>query len=238
MERNSLDIINQETQQVRNDRTKYLIDALHTEIAGLRARVASLEESCRRYQAAEDKAEALTMRLQEIADDDKEPTQALIDLMRLPSSQTQEPDMDADALIFVFGSNLAGRHGKGAAKWALENRGAVYGIGEGMTGQSYALPTKDENLRTLSLRRIGEYVGQFLDFAEQHPWDQFQVTPIGCGLAGYTPEDIAPLFRKVTDNVHLPDEFRKVLGCQDEHRPIATPTSTTETSVVSSVVPE
>lgn len=119
--------------------------------------------------------------------------------------------MGRNSLIFVFGSNLAGRHGKGAAKWARENRGAIYGMGEGMTGQSYALPTKDENLRVLSLQRIGEYVGQFLDFAEQHRDLEFEVTPVGCGLAGYSYEEIAPMFSKVTSNVHLPYQFRKIL---------------------------
>ena len=114
-------------------------------------------------------------------------------------------------MIFVFGSNLAGRHGAGAALWAMKNKGAVYGVGEGRTGESYALPTKDEQIRTLSLRRIGEYVGQFLDFAEQHPELEFQLTPIGCGLAGYSYEDIAPMFKDAPKNVHLPEQFKKVL---------------------------
>jgi hypothetical protein len=123
--------------------------------------------------------------------------------------------MKSPSKIFVFGSNLAGRHGAGAALWARQNRGAVYGVGEGLTGQSYALPTKDEHIKTLSLRRIGEYVeyvGQFIDFAEQHPDLVFELTPIGCGLAGYSPEEIAPMFKKVPNNVELPEVFINVLN--------------------------
>jgi hypothetical protein len=111
------------------------------------------------------------------------------------------------ATIFVFGSNLAGRHGKGAALHARRHCGAVYGQAEGLQGQSYAIPTKDRALRPLPLAAIELHVRAFLAFAEAHPELQFQVTPIGCGLAGYQPGQIAPMFRLTTNNVHLPDTF-------------------------------
>jgi hypothetical protein len=115
------------------------------------------------------------------------------------------------APIFVFGSNLAGRHGKGAALWAHNVCGAIYGQGEGLQGRSYAIPTKDHQLRTLPLPVIEQHVRTFLAFAEAHPELQFRVTAIGCGLAGYKPEQIAPMFRLTANNVHLPDVFLDVL---------------------------
>lgn len=114
--------------------------------------------------------------------------------------------------VFVFGSNLAGRHGKGAALFARQHRGAIYGKGEGPQGNSYAIPTKDENLRTLPLDAIEFYVDVFIGYAQVRTDLTFQLTPIGCGLAGYKPVQIAPMFREVPPNVILPDEFREVLG--------------------------
>lgn len=111
--------------------------------------------------------------------------------------------------VFVFGSNLAGRHGKGAALWARQHRGAIYGQGEGLQGNSYAIPTKDERLRTLSLNAIEPYVATFKGFADARPHMQFQLTPIGCGLAGYKPSQIAPMFKDAPANVILPQEFRE-----------------------------
>lgn len=96
--------------------------------------------------------------------------------------------------IFVFGSNLAGRHGKGAALYARQHRGAIYGRGEGLQGKSYAIPTKDENLRTLSLDEITNHIATFLEFALSRPDLEFEITPIGCGLAGYSREQIKPIF--------------------------------------------
>jgi len=109
--------------------------------------------------------------------------------------------------IFVFGSNLAGRHGKGAALYARQHHGAIAGCGIGLQGQSYAIPTKDSRLKPLPLRAIRRHVEVFLTFATARPDLQFQVTPIGCGLAGYHPEDIAPMFAHVPSNVILPPEF-------------------------------
>lgn len=109
--------------------------------------------------------------------------------------------------IFVFGSNLAGRHGKGAALAAKNFHGAVYGVGEGRTGTAYAIPTKDENLKSLPLDRIQTYVTKFLDYAKINPNLTFRVTKIGCGLAGYTPTQIGPMFSGAPLNVDLPPEF-------------------------------
>lgn len=107
--------------------------------------------------------------------------------------------------IFVFGSNLAGRHGKGAALYARQNHGAIYGRGKGMQGNSYAIPTKDEALRRLSLEQIAYHVRDFLADAHAQPGLQFEVTRIGCGLAGYTDADIAPMFKDAPPNCLLPD---------------------------------
>lgn len=109
--------------------------------------------------------------------------------------------------IFVFGSNLAGRHGKGAALWARQNRGALYGQGHGAQGQSYAIPTKDHNLRTLPLSVIAGFVEEFLIYAHKYHMLQFQLTPIGCGLAGYKREDIEPMFAGAPPNVLWPPEW-------------------------------
>lgn len=112
--------------------------------------------------------------------------------------------------VFVFGSNLAGRHGAGAARWARENRGAKTGVGR--QGNSYAIPTKDRDLRPLSLLTINMHVQSFITYARIFPDLTFQVTPIGCGLAGYKPEQIAPMFRGAPPNCQLPPEFLKVIG--------------------------
>lgn len=111
-------------------------------------------------------------------------------------------------MIFVFGSNLAGRHGKGAALYARRRRGAVYGQGIGRQGDSYAIPTKDEKLCTLPLDEIRKHVADFLIYAANHPHLRFEVTPIGCGLAGYKPAQIAPMFVGAGPNVILPEEFQ------------------------------
>jgi hypothetical protein len=109
---------------------------------------------------------------------------------------------------FVFGSNLAGRHGKGAALFARQNHGAIYGQGVGFQGHSYAIPTKDERLRTLPIGIIKKYVDEFLRQALHHPGHTFNVTRVGCGLAGYKDTDIAPLFKGAPPNCVLPPEWR------------------------------
>lgn len=108
-------------------------------------------------------------------------------------------------MIFVFGSNLAGRHGAGAALYAHKVHGAVYGIGVGRTGNAYAIPTKDKNLRVLPLGQIEQYVYQFIQYAYSNPHLVFEVTRIGCGLAGYKDHQIAPFFSTAPGNCLLPE---------------------------------
>lgn len=113
--------------------------------------------------------------------------------------------------IFVFGSNLAGRHGKGAALTAMREHGAIYGQGVGLQGDAYAIPTKDRSLRPLPLGEIRLHVRDFIDFAIFVPDLQFRVTAIGCGLAGFRPAQIAPMFVGAPSNCDLPNEFVGVL---------------------------
>lgn len=118
----------------------------------------------------------------------------------------------AERMIFVFGSNLAGRHGRGAALSALREHGAVYGQGIGAQGTSYAIPTKDWALRTLPLEVIARHVSEFLKYARANSHCTFNVTRVGCGLAGYTPADIAPLFSGSPTNCQIPPDFVQVIG--------------------------
>ncbi|MBO7481919.1 MAG: hypothetical protein J6T63_07410 [Bacteroidales bacterium] len=107
--------------------------------------------------------------------------------------------------IFVFGSNLAGAHGGGAARIAMDKFGAVWGQGVGLQGQTYAIPTMQGGVET-----IKPYVDEFIEFAKMHPEYKFLVTRIGCGIAGFTDEEIAPLFKDALslENVRLPKSFR------------------------------
>lgn len=106
--------------------------------------------------------------------------------------------------IFVFGSNLGGMHGGGAARAAYNRFGAVWGQGVGLQGQSYAIPTMQGGVET-----IKPYVDEFIEFAQAHPELKFLVTRIGCGIAGFRDEQIAPLFAAAIDqnNIILPREF-------------------------------
>ncbi len=115
------------------------------------------------------------------------------------------------ATIFVFGSNLSGRHGKGAALHARTHYGAVYGKGVGLQGRSYAIPTKDHALRPMPLAQIDHYVRQFIEFATTHPELVFAVTRVGCGLAGYSDKQMAPLFGGAPQNCQLPEEWQSLL---------------------------
>lgn len=110
---------------------------------------------------------------------------------------------------FVFGSNLAGCHGGGAARLAFERFGAKWGVGVGPTGKCYAIPTMQGPVET-----IRPYVDDFIKYAFQHPDMNFLVTKIGCGIAGFTCEEIAPLFRPSLGmrNVALPKEFIDILS--------------------------
>lgn len=127
--------------------------------------------------------------------------------------------------IFVFGSNLAGHHGGGAARVALDRFGAQWGQGEGIQGQSYAIPTMQGGVET-----IKPYVDRFLDLA--YEWDQntFLVTRIGCGIAGFSPEQIAPLFDRALDmyNVVLPRDFYDILIARRKRLGIPLPPGITD----------
>ena len=111
--------------------------------------------------------------------------------------------------IFVFGSNLAGAHGGGAARLAYNRFGAIMGQGVGLQGQSYAIPTMQGGVET-----IKPYVDEFIEFARQHPEYHFLVTQIGCGIAGFIPMAIAPLFEDALDveNIILPKAFVEVIA--------------------------
>lgn len=115
-------------------------------------------------------------------------------------------DLNSDE-IFVFGSNKSGLHLGGAAAFAVENFGAKMGVGEGLTGQCYALPTME------GIDSFKEAVDKFEKCVKEHPKFKFLVTAVGCGIAGYTPEEVAPLFKKISTypNVSLPISFWNVL---------------------------
>ena len=110
--------------------------------------------------------------------------------------------------VFVFGSNLEGRHGGGAARVAYDKFGAIWGQGVGLQGRSYGIPTMQGGVET-----IKPYTDEFIAYAKQHPEKKFYVTPIGCGIAGFTEEEIAPLFKDAVDveNIWLPEKFYQYL---------------------------
>ena len=111
--------------------------------------------------------------------------------------------------IFVFGSNLAGRHGKGAVRQAL-TWGAIWGQAAGLQGRTYGIPTKDRSIRrVLSVREITPFVEDYIDFTIANPELIFLTTEIGCGLAHYKPKAIAPLFERAieVENIWLPARF-------------------------------
>ena len=126
--------------------------------------------------------------------------------MRIASSHitTLQPNE-----IFVFGSNLAGMHGGGAARLAYQKFGAIWGQGVGLQGQSYGIPTMQGGVDT-----IKPYVDEFIEFAKTHPQLKFLVTEIGCGIAGFSVEEIAPLFKQAieVENIYLPERFWLVLN--------------------------
>lgn len=125
-----------------------------------------------------------------------------------PSFTPANIDVLAPEEVFVFGSNLGGHHGGGAARTALRKFGAVYGQGVGLQGQSYAIPTMHGGVSS-----IAPYVNEFIEFARSHPEKLFYVTRIGCGIAGFTDEQIAPLFKNAVNlqNVCLPESFVRVM---------------------------
>lgn len=141
-------------------------------------------------------------------------------------------NVDVSKMIMVFGSNEAGIHGAGAARYAYEKRLARWGDSYGMTGTCFAIPTKGFILRnefgkvqrpyvgaTLPLDQIKLYVGGFLAYARAHQEQDFQITCIGCGLAGLRHEDVAPLFMQIGsfDNMYFDEKWRPFLGSKYQY---------------------
>ncbi|MDE6416263.1 MAG: hypothetical protein K2K68_04460 [Duncaniella sp.] len=131
----------------------------------------------------------------------------VVDYTKLKFTPENITSLDQDD-VFVFGSNLQGLHAGGAARVALEKFGAELGNGDGPQGQSYAIPTMQGGVET-----IKPYVDKFIDYARECDQNTFYVTRIGCGIAGFTDEEIAPLFDEAIDlyNVRLPESFVKVI---------------------------
>lgn len=136
---------------------------------------------------------------------------------RVTPEQLSETDI-GDYDIFVFGSNESGHHGAGAALFAEKHLGAIAGKGFGLEGNTFAIPTKDWTIQQLDIAIIEFYVKRFIAFVEKtsNPKIRFLVTKIGCGLAGFTPEEIAPFFKKLRDNplVWLPQDFINIIDKQ------------------------
>ena len=118
----------------------------------------------------------------------------------------------AENEIFVFGSNLRGMHGGGAARAAMDKFGAEWGVGVGRTGQTYAIPTMHGGVDA-----IKPYVDEFVEYAKEHPELRFLVTRVGCGIAGFRDVDIAPLFAECVElaNVFLPETFWRVFKLKE-----------------------
>jgi len=139
----------------------------------------------------------------------------------MPLLKTHSEFINVDKLkeneIFVFGSNEAGIHGAGAAKLARKV-GAKLGVGVGLSGNSYAIPTKDRNIVSLELNQIQEYVIDFLKFVEDNPQLEFLVTEIGCGLAGFSKQQIAPLFKNAINfqNISFSRDFQTIILIQSK----------------------
>lgn len=114
--------------------------------------------------------------------------------------------------IFVFGSNKSGVHGAGAARYAHKFMGAKWGIGEGLVGDSYALPTKGFNIEKLPLLEIKNSVNRFFEAAELHSSAEFQVTRVGCGLGGHIDSDISRLFIDAPENCLFDEAWKPWLG--------------------------
>lgn len=112
--------------------------------------------------------------------------------------------------VFVFGSNLLGKHFGGAAAVAKYLYDAQSGVAQGPTGNCYAIPTMDSSFQPLELLVIGGFVMEFKKEAAANPDVTYHLTPIGCGIAGYKPYDIAPMFLECPKNVILPIEFQEL----------------------------
>jgi hypothetical protein len=115
-------------------------------------------------------------------------------------------------MIFVFGSNEQGEHMGGAARDAYQRHGALWGRSYGHYGDSFAIPTLDVNYRNIPIPRLTDYVNGFLTYALSRLDYQFKVTQIGCGIAGFTKEQIAPLFKWAPGNCQFDTEWQPILG--------------------------
>ena len=120
-------------------------------------------------------------------------------------------DMNDGRNIFVFGSNEGGIHAGGAAREAANHWGAKMGNGVGREGQSFAIPTMDDDFKPLPLDEIRHYVNDFFNYTRQHMELKFLVTAIGTGICGYAHEQIAPLFKDAPANCVLPDEWKDLV---------------------------
>lgn len=124
--------------------------------------------------------------------------------------------------IFVFGSNLAGIHGAGAARAAADTYGAIIGVGTGLQGRSFAIPTKDQRIDTLPFGVVSSFVADFKQYATDNPDKKFFLTRIGCGLAGFTDEQIAPLFKGSPFNCDMPTQWAQYLEPHGAARALVT----------------
>lgn len=122
--------------------------------------------------------------------------------------------------VFVFGSNTQGRHGAGAARCAVQYYGAIYGQAEGRQGYSYAIVTKElrPGYTQPGMQEIRAGVERFVEYARAHPELCFYITAVGCGLAGFNPRDVAPMFRNVPENCLLPPRWERYLGSDGSYR--------------------
>lgn len=130
----------------------------------------------------------------------------------MPKTKTEKNTSLVTEPVFVFGSNIAGRHDGGAGAFAVAFHGAVAGQGSGPQGNSYAIPTQNSEFQALPLAVIKNYVDGFLQYAEKHSPQLFQVTRVGCGSAEYKDEQMAPLFKRAGANCLLPGLWLRVLG--------------------------
>ncbi len=113
--------------------------------------------------------------------------------------------------VFVFGSNLAGKHDCGAALTAFEHFGAMTHFGRGWSGQSFAIATANEHQQAMPIHQIAHYIDDFIIYTKNHPRQTYFVTAVGCGHVGYDAKDIAPLFQGISENVILPMRFKAYL---------------------------
>ena len=119
--------------------------------------------------------------------------------------------------VFVFGSNDAGMHGAGAAKTAYEKHGARWGFSYGHMGDTFAIPTKDADIRSLPMERVQAYVAGFIAYAKGHPKVKFKITRIGCGLAGFNDTAIAPLFADAPANCTFDEAWKPIFESMEIH---------------------